>query len=796
MASTKTRTRQSRRSSASSSDTPPADASSSGPAITIDDRDHPAYLDGIYADPADDPRGFTPHPDSPFPLPEPFPGPLPDLPLPIHPDRPIPIPPLQPLPLKICGPVSGRYSVPFLLPPLPAGNVAGPLVPMPHLPPILRQTRITVRVDVDRFHPQNRISIEASRLFPSQRAHAIAVVTSDACLGIYRRRIEASITYRDGVDSLIPGVRLIFEASRAAAPFAYGSYQLTLIEASGRRHVHPLNFTSQYFDEVEFEVDQVSNASPVVTSYDTGSHPNRPATLPAETINLQTTFRRAGFDARISPNSSVIPVSGAGANGTWSDAEMHNAMVTFWSRFANLPQWAMWVLYAARHDMGRGLGGIMFDDIGANHRQGTAIFTDSFIVDVPAGDANPVAWRNRSVYWTAVHEMGHAFNLAHSWQKALGRPQVDGDPWIPLANEPEARSFMNYPSRVAGGQQAFFANFEFRFSNNELIFMRHAPRRFVQMGNENWFENHGFEQDPDQPAMPFKLHLRPNRERNSFDFLEPVKLELKLENVSGSDREVEEDAIADGAHVAILVRRDGGDTRKWRPFATYCHDPHYRTLKPGEALYASHFVAASGDGWLIDEPGFYTIQAACDLDGLLVVSNPLRIFVGTPDSEAEETVAPDFFSEDVARVLAFRGAPDLEKANDVLREVVERMPDNPAAAHAAVALAEPMTRSFKHLDGDGARKDMEIKATPPKPEAAARTEAPALVARAAQAAETLGHIDYREAMETLSGALAEAGDDKQAVKVQQTLIDTMEKRGVLKSVIAASRKKLDRMSAK
>ena len=98
------------------------------------------------------------------------------------------------------------------------------------------------------------------------------------------------------------------------------------------------------------------------------------------------------------------------------------------------PQWALWTFFAEQHDMGAGLGGIMFDDIGPNHRQGTAIFTDTFIRNAPTGDPNPAAWRQRMQYWTAIHEMGHAFNLAHAWQKALGSP------WIPLANEPEARS--------------------------------------------------------------------------------------------------------------------------------------------------------------------------------------------------------------------------------------------------------------------------------------------------------------------------------------------------------------------
>jgi hypothetical protein len=46
---------------------------------------------------------------------------------------------------------------------------------------------------------------------------------------------------------------------------------------------------------------------------------------------------------------------------------------------------------------------------------------------------------------------------------------------------------------VRRGQAAFFETFRFRFSDPELQFLRHAPRRFVQTGNGAWFDHHGFE---------------------------------------------------------------------------------------------------------------------------------------------------------------------------------------------------------------------------------------------------------------------------------------------------------------
>lgn len=757
-------------------------------ATTVPDDDHPDFQNGLVSEFADyETEEFTSIHRGPLPgpLPGPVPGPLPQpqpIPVPRLP-RPWPAPGIPgrfPLPIRYCGPVSGRYR---LRP-----------VSQPGRFPTRRflTTWITVRVDVDRFYPQNRISIEANRLFPRSNAHAIAEVTSDVCVGLFRRRIEAQITYRDGNAALIPGDRVVFEANRTTG-FSYSAYRITLITAGGASRTHDLRFQSQYFDPVEFEVDAVSNADTPVTTYDTGSHPNRPAGMPTETISLQTTYQRAGFDVSISPNTSTIPVSGAGANGTWSDAEMHNAMVTFWSRFANRPQWAMWVLFAARHDQGRRLGGIMFDDIGANHRQGTAIFSDSFIQDVPPGESNAAAWRRRMVYWTVVHEMGHAFNLAHAWQKSLGRPQVDGDPWIPLVDAPESRSFMNYPFRVAGGQSAFFADFDFRFTDDELVFMRHAPRRFVQMGNEDWFENHGFEDNREAEESSFALHLRPNRDSNRFHFLEPVSLELKLTNTSRETQAVEEDCLSDGRHVAIIVRREGGRTRKWRPFVTYCHETQLGALKPGESLYASQFVGATTDGWLIDEPGFYVVQAAAVLSGELVRSNVLRIFVSAPAGEAENELAPDYFNEDVARVLAFQGAPALDGANEILRRVIERCGVNPAAIHAAVALSSPMLRNFKILKAGATRAELTFDTSSIKLGKGSKMQVEALVKKPDVAAQTLGHIPYFGTLERLSATLADEGDKKEAASIQKKVIDTMERRGVLKSVVHAAKRRLDRM---
>lgn len=775
-------------------------------AVTVPDEEHPEYKAGQVGEDGDGDLGAT-HPVPGGPLPGPIPGPIPGpVPGPIPRPQPLPIPIPQPIPIPIprpipipsfCSAVSGRYRyVPLprvpTVPTIPGPFPARPTVPRPLPGPIfpINLLTITVRVDVDRFMPQNRISIEWFRLFPRQQAHVIAEVTSDRCTGFNNRTVVADIVYRDGDPAAVPGTTVTFRARRTSG-FSYDTYTLEISGGGSTTRTYNLAFQSTKFDDVEFEVDRVSNAGAIVTAYNTGDHPNRPAALPVETLSLETVYERAGFNVRMSPNTTVIPATDAGANGTWSDAEMHNAMVTYWSRFANRPQWALWVLYAARHDTGRSLGGVMFDDIGPNHRQGTAIFTDSFIQDNPPGDPDPAGWRRRMQFWTAIHEMGHAFNLAHSWQKALSGPF--GHPWVPLANEPEARSYMNYPFRVAGGEATFFSDFGFRFTDDELVFMRHAPRRFVQMGNEAWFFNHGFEAPGAQSQTgDWALQIRPNRDANAYRFLEPVSMELKLTNTSGAAVHEDPDMLQDGRHVTVYLQREGGPVRQWRPMMTRCHDTHAEKLDSGESLYGAHLISAATDGFLIDEPGFYKVQAAVDMTGEIVVSNVLRVYVGPPAGGEEAAVAPDFFTEDVARVLAFRGAPALETANAALANVVERCADNPVAAHARVALSAPGLRDFKVLDVAAGRDGLKLSSTSNKVAQAADAHAEALLAQPDAAADTIGHIGYFGQLREVAEALESHGAAEKAVDIMEKTIAVMKKRQILQSVIDNAERRLKR----
>jgi hypothetical protein len=396
-------------------------------------------------------------------------------------------------------------------------------------------------------------------------------------------------------------------------------------------------------------------------------------------------------------------------------------------------------------------------------------------------------------FWTAVHELGHAFNLAHAWQKSLGIG--GGGPWVPLVDDPEARSFMNYPYRVAGGVSAFFEDFAYRFTDDELLFLRHAPERFVQQGNARWFDNHGFEQANVSPEPQLALELRVHREDwhgvPTFGFLEPVYVELKLANVSDAPVVVDEHILLDRSAMVVVVKREGREATMRVPYASWCNHASPVALAPGEALYESMLASVTQGGFMIDEPGRYVVQLALELpSGEHLVSNRLQLRVAPPKQMEHERLASDYLTDDVARIYTFGGSRVLDAANDTLEEVVARMADEPVARHAHLMLGRPAARPHKLLDlpSGAARPEpvhvlggaISVKKAEPK---VAEEHLHAALDDAPVAAETLGHIRYNRAVDRFATVLEEQGETDVAAAIVGQAQRALSARGVLDSVV-------------
>ena len=334
---------------------------------------------------------------------------------------------------------------------------------------------------------------------------------------------------------------------------------------------------------------------------------------------------------------------------------------------------------------------------------------------------------------------------------------------------------MNYPYGVSGGESAFFADFEYRFSNGELLFMRHAPERFVEMGNANWFDHHGFEGAvaPGQPS--FALEIGVDRTRPIFDFLEPVVLEIRLTNVSGQPKIVPSDTLLDTDRMVVVLKKDGKPARRWAPYATQCRKPTAKVLEAGQEISESLFVSAGLNGWDLAEPGLYTVQMAMEIEGVDVLSNELRLRVAPPKSYDEEYVAQDVHTDTAGRVMAFDGSLVLELGIDGWRELIERLPASKAAAHARIALALPLTRNYRTLRIDASPQAASIDGkaafavTKAKPDEASKLLGSVLLDNAETAVSTLGRVDYGSYGSIYARWLKENGADKEAKQAHDTV---------------------------
>lgn len=641
-----------------------------------------------------------------------------------------------------------------------------------------KQVVETARLDVDGWYPLMVASGSIFQKGTAQLVHWFATQLVETSSGVW----EGNIRQRWGDVNLLPQQSVRIHVPRQYFPVFSGA-DMTITFTGGAPDVsRTLHFDSSYFRTVEFEFDTVETA-PKVTSVDTGAHPNHPSNLRRETLNISKVYDRAGVEVLQSPNESVVGLeAGVGAD-SWNDQELHDAMQMFWSRYKPSSQWALWMLFAHRHDIELGPKGEIIDPLGQmfDHkdrikpadpiqRQGAAIFGERIAEKVPASEANPQQWIRRERFFAAVHEIGHCFNLTHSWQKSDGN-------WLYDPGSPIAESFMNYPARANQAGVNFYGEFEYSFDEFELRFLRHAPDEFIQMGAAPFTVEHGysFGAISSNPKFSFKINV--SRSRPVFEFLEPVMLELELTNTSGEHQIVDGTLLEDLHNLTIAIQPHGRQAQLWKPYTRYCYFESSTLLAPGEVLRKSLFASAGLEGWYIGEPGGYTVYAQLQSTHGNIFSQPLTLRVASPQSWEEDYFAQNFFTDEVGRALAFGGTHVMSAAIETLKEATDRLKTKAVAQHAKLALALPMMKhrkifrmpagqtSMSSVGADGGK----IAYVEARQDEARRILEETLITGSHLAKNTFGHLSYQKLIHTYAHWLEQAGDKEAAVKAQSQL---------------------------
>ncbi|MGK5632035.1 hypothetical protein [Streptomyces sp. URMC 123] len=555
---------------------------------------------------------------------------------------------------------------------------------------------LELRVDIDGSRPLHKLSGDVfatsgatTGYFGSFVVHAVAVtrtpdhvvVTGEGEFGWAARYPVVRV-----VIPLVPG-----EGPRAAATVQF----LDAPRRPGASYLCP--FVSPYFRTVQWEQDSVVGKVPFV-SYDTGSLPLPPGT-PARTLTVPAAYADAGLELMSAGTPNVLAENADG----WTDGELHGAMCDNFSLWKDLPQWKVWLLVAGAYEGNPGVRGIMFDYHDTFQRQGCAVFYDAIKGTDP--DAQ------RSQLRTYVHELGHAFNLMHSWQKNLSEPPAPLGPNQGFGD----LSWMNYPHKynpgggAPSGDAAYWANFPFRFTDDELAHLRHGFYRDVVMGAGAFgagardIAPELFEEPiADESGLRLELRAKP-----AHEFGEPVVVELKLRTTDLRGRTTHAFLHPNNDLVSIAIRQPSGRTVVFRPLMRRCVDEDLTvrldTSRP--AVYTSAYIGYGRDGHYFQQPGRYTLRAVyLASDGSRVVSPALRLTVRHPQSRTDEHVAELMMGEEQGTLLALLGSdsPALRAGNDALQEVVERHAKHPLSVYARMVKGLNAERDFKSL-GAGRR---------------------------------------------------------------------------------------------
>ena len=629
---------------------------------------------------------------------------------------------------------------------------------------------LELRVDVGGVRPMNRVSGDFFQTSGGTTAYVGSFVVHAPTISttLNRVRVEGRGTFSFSTGA--PLIRVTIPRRSVSSPLAPGDATVQFFTAVGAPDTtYVCRFMSPFFRSIQWEQDSVAGAVPFV-SYDTASLPQPPTSQP-RVLTVPQAYAEAGLELQVAGAPNIVDTSQAGPNAKWSDSELHNAMVSQFSLFADVPQWRVWLLVATAHD--GDYRGIMFDYGGASQRQGCAVFYNA----IQGADA----FNQRAQLRTYVHELGHAFNLLHSWDKADAVPP---QPLGPNGGFGDL-SWMNYaqnyqpPPPAPGGIAAYWAAFPFVFTDNELVHLRHGFHRDVIMGGSPFGRGAG-EIDPgrfDQPTVDNSGLLLELRSKEAFEYGEPVVVELKLSTTDLRGRLVHDYLHPNNGLVHIAIQQPSGQTVIYRPLMPRCVDSDRRveldsTEQP--AIYQSAYIGYGRDGFYFQQPGRYTLRAEyVAADGSRVISQVLRLLVRSPLSRADEQVAELLLGEDQGQLFYLLGSDSqaLEAGNRALDTVLDKHSDHPLAVYARLVKGINAEREFKLLTAD---KSLDVR--PAKP--GESIQLLSSVVEASTGEQGVDNITLNTVLRRLAQAHAKAGDDDKVPEVMDRMVEVFSKKKV------------------
>jgi hypothetical protein len=347
-----------------------------------------------------------------------------------------------------------------------------------------------------------------------------------------------------------------------------------------------------------------------------------------------------------------------------------------------------------------------------------------------------------------VHELGHCFNLFHSFHKKFMDP--------PMPNRLSAKSWMNYPQKYPGGPAAFWADFGFQFDNLEVIHLRHAFRNDIIMGGNPFGKGAALEDTVvDNSGLRLELETRP-----SFAFGEPVVAEIKLYLTDRRGKEVHKHLHPNFGFVQVVVEKPGGEVITYQPLLEHCVDVEKTVLdEERPSIYESAYIGYDREkGHIFDAPGVYKLRGVYyALDGSVVLSEAWMMRVRAPLSEEDDEVAGLFLGDEQGALLYLLGsdAETLKKGNEAFDLVLDKHAGHPLAVYADLVKGYNASRPFKTITDEN---QVEVR----EPQTEEAVERLSKVVELSEKEQGVDNITLNQTYQQLARTQIQADDEKAA----------------------------------
>ncbi|CAK8695994.1 unnamed protein product [Clavelina lepadiformis] len=406
---------------------------------------------------------------------------------------------------------------------------------------------------------------------------------------------------------------------------------------------------SQYFGDVTLDIDFVEKVIWPVIRLENYAGTN--ASMKSRELDLFSVFKDAGLKLYFVDENSQ-KVEDPTPDTRWTKADMYAVMKDYFDGYKG-KGFNIWCLLAQRPPDSRYMG-YSFDQDG---KKGFGLFTGHTSFNgMDSDDPKVKATANRRFLHYMVHECGHCLGLIH--------PFEDGNS--------DSLSWMNYAWKYDSlhGPGTFYDNFEYSFSDDELITLRHQPNKEfvntyeVESGekfdvldapkatppdlgesdddDENDEEVHRGGRPKSNRKISFKIKVR----SQPYFKGDTVEFEAILRNSGRLPCRIDPDLSLGGGNISVYITDPLGGVQVAKPFVQEIDSPTRRYLTLGKAgsrensdVYREIVpLIQSNRGTMFRTSGNYQINAVYEGSGMTIPSDTAEV---TIEDDREDDASKD-----------------------------------------------------------------------------------------------------------------------------------------------------------